>query len=133
MSMSDDEDEEAMDDDTDVGKDADVEDESDALTTVPPAPSPLLRSGRTRVSSFVLPASLPSGYLATDRSPIDEEEDCVLPPAAISALKQTSPSKPHSRSRRSTLESWFPLANFIDLKDEDLSNWRGVVEILNGL
>ncbi|KAH9022794.1 hypothetical protein EDB84DRAFT_1564884 [Lactarius hengduanensis] len=132
MSMSDDEDEEAM-NDTDVGKDADVEDESDALATVPPVPSPLLRSARTRVSSFVLPASLPGGYLATDRSPIDEEEDCVLPPAAISALKQTSPSKLQSRSRRSTLESWFPLANFIDLKDEDLSNWRGVVEILNGL
>ncbi|KAH9022083.1 hypothetical protein EDB83DRAFT_89098 [Lactarius deliciosus] len=133
MSMSDDEDDEAM-DDADVGKDADVEDESDALTTVPPASPPLPRSGRTRVSSFVLPASLPSGYMTTvNRSPIDEEEDCVLPPAAISALKQTSPSKPRSRSRRSTLESWFPLANFIDLKDEDLSNWRGVVEILNGL
>ncbi|KAH8997871.1 hypothetical protein EDB86DRAFT_2828718 [Lactarius hatsudake] len=133
MSMSDDEDEEAM-NDTDVGKDADVEDESDALTMVPPASPPLPRSGRTRVSSFVLPASLPSGYMTTvNRSPIDEEEDCVLPPAAISAPKQTGPSKPRSRSRRSTLESWFPLANFIDLKDEDLSNWRGVVEILNGL
>ncbi|KAH9059842.1 hypothetical protein EDB87DRAFT_1577375 [Lactarius vividus] len=130
MSMSDDEDEEAM-DDTDVGKDADVEDESDAFTALPPAP----RSARTRASSFVLPASLPSGYLATvNRSPIDEEEDCVLPQTAISSLRQTrSPSKPQSRSRRSTLESWFPLANFIDLKDEDLSNWRGVVEILNGL
>ncbi|KAI9435293.1 hypothetical protein H4582DRAFT_2059554 [Lactarius indigo] len=133
MSMSDDEDEEAM-DDTDVGKDADVEDESDAFTTLPTASPPAPRSSRTRASSFVLPASLPSGYVATvNRSPIDEEEDCVLPPAAITALRQSGPTKPRTRSRRSTLESWFPLANFIDLKDEDLSNWRGVVEILNGL
>ncbi len=135
MSMSDDEDEEGAMDDTDAGKDADVEDDNDAFTTLPPPPPPP-RSGRTRASSFVLPAPLPSGYVATvigPRSPIDEEEDCVLPPAAISALKQTSPSKPRTRSRRSTLESWFPLANFIDLKDEELSSWRGVVEIVNGL
>lgn len=137
MSMSDDEDEEGATDDTDAGKDADVEDDGDAFTTLPPlSPPPPRRSGRTRASSFVLPASLPSGYVATVngfRSPIDEEEDCVLPPAAISALTQTSPAKPRMRSRRSTLESWFPLANFIDLKDDELSNWRGVVEIVNGL
>ncbi|KAI9453700.1 hypothetical protein BJY52DRAFT_1396253 [Lactarius psammicola] len=136
MSMSDDEDEEGAMDDTDAGKDADVEDDDDTFTTLPPPPPPPPRSGRTRASSFVLPASLPSGYVATvngSRSPIDEEEDCVLPPAAISALRQTSPSKPRTRSRRSTLESWFPLANFIDLKDEELSSWRGVVEIVNGL
>ena len=128
--MSDDEEE---DDHTDAGDDADVEDESDAFTSLPPPPPPA-RSPRTRASSFVLPASLPIGNVATvaeSRSPIDEEEDCVLPPAAISALRQTSPSKPpRSRSRRSTLESWF---NFLDFKDEELSGWRGVVEIVNGL
>ena len=128
--MSDDEEEEA---DTDAGDDADVEDESDIFTSLPPPPPPA-RSTRTRASSRVLPASLPIGNVATvaeSRSPIDEEEDCVLPPAAISVLRQTSPSKPsRSRSRRSTLESWF---NFLDFKDEELSGWRGVVEIVNGL
>jgi hypothetical protein len=131
MSMSDDEDEEA---DTDAaGADADVEDDGASLSPLPPPP----RSSRTRASSFVLPDSLAIGNVATVtemRSPIDEEEDCVLPPAAISALRQTSPSKPRARSRRSTLESWFPpLANFIDFKDDELSGWRGVVEIVNGL
>lgn len=133
MSMSDDEDEEGAVDDTDAGDDADVEDDGDAFTTLPPRSQ---RSGRSRASSFVLPASLPSAYVAIvngSRSPVDEEEDCVLPPAAISALTQSSPSKPRTRSRRGTLESWFPLANFIDLKDDDLSGWRGVVEIVSGL
>jgi len=133
MSMSDDEDEEC---DTDGGEDADVEDDGDAFTTLPPQP-PATRSSRTRASSFVLPAVLPIGSVETvaeTHSPIDEEEDCVLPPAAISALRQTrNPLKPRSRSRRSTLESWFPLANFIDFKDDELSGWRGVVEIVNGL
>jgi hypothetical protein len=134
MSMSDDEDEEA---DTDPsGADADVEDDGDAFMSLPSQP-PAPRSTRTSVSSFILPDSLTIGNMVTVtdlRSPIDEEEDCVLPPAAISALRQTSPSKPRARSRRSTLESWFPpLANFIDFKDDELSGWRGVVEIVNGL
>ncbi|KAN0138062.1 hypothetical protein V8E53_003951 [Lactarius tabidus] len=134
MSMSDDEDEEA---DTDAtGADADVEDDGDAFTSLPPQP-PAPRSARKSVSSFILPDSLTIGNVVTVteiRSPIDEEEDCVLPPAAISALRQTIPSKPRARSRRSTLESWFPpLANFIDFKDDELSGWRGVVEIVNSL
>jgi hypothetical protein len=108
MSMSDDEDEEA---DTDAtGADADVEDDGDAFTSLPPQP-PAPRSARKSVSSFVLPDSLTIGNVVTVteiHSPIDEEEDCVLPPAAISALRQTIPSKPRARSRRSTLESWFP-------------------------
>ncbi|KAF8266154.1 hypothetical protein EI94DRAFT_1733910 [Lactarius quietus] len=127
MSMSDDEDEEC---DTDAGEEADVEDDDDAFTTLPPQP-PAPRSGRTRASSFILPAVLPIGSVATvapvaeTHSPIDEEEDCVLPPAAISALRQTTtPTK---------LESWFPLANFIDFKDDELSGWRGIVEIVNSL
>ena len=134
MSMSDDEDEGGAMDDPDAGEDADVEDDDDVSTlpssTVPP------RSGRTRTSSFVLPASLPSAYVATVDGPrvsIDEEEDCVLPPAAISALMQSSPSKSRTRSRRSTLESWFPLGSFIDLKDDDLAGWRGIVEIVGRL
>ena len=137
MSMSDDDDDEA--DESDVGEDADVEEEEDDFTTLQPPPTPPRSAARTRASSLVLPASSPIGNVATIaeyRSPIDEEEDCVLPPAAISALRQTtSSSKPsRSRSRRSTLESWFPpLANFIDFKDEELSGWRGVVEIVNGL
>jgi hypothetical protein len=133
MSMSDDEDEEGAMDDTDAGEDADVEDDCDVFTALP-SPPPPPRSGRTRASSFVLPASLPGAYVATvnrSRPPIDEEEDCVLPPAAISALKQSNPSKPRTRSRRSTLESWFPLANFIDLKDDDFAGWHGF--IVNGL
>lgn len=136
MSMSDDEDEEEADTDA-TGADADVEDDDGdsfpPLSPLPPAP----RSARMRTLSSVLPTSLTLANAAATteiRSPIDEEEDCVLPPAAFSALRQTSPSKPRARSRRSTLESWFPpLANFIDFKDDELSGWRGVVEIVNGL
>ena len=136
MSMSDDEDDEGADTDA-TGADADVEDDDGdaftSLSSLPPAP----RSARMRTSSFALPTSLTIGNAATAaemRFPIDEEEDCVLPPAAFSVLRQTSPSKPRARSRRSTLESWFPpLANFIDFKDDELSGWRGVVEIVNGL
>ena len=126
MSMSDDE-EEARDDD-DAGGDADVEDDSDAPE----------RPQSTSRTSFMLSPS-PS---SPARSPVDEEEDRVLPPSASNFrphLRQqrtsssSSASKYKSRSRRSTLESWFPLANFIDLKDDELQGWRGVVEIVNGL
>ncbi|KAI0272188.1 hypothetical protein BGY98DRAFT_1179155 [Russula aff. rugulosa BPL654] len=131
MSMSDD-DEENRDDDT--GGDADVEDDSDA---------PEQPHTTTSMSSFVLSPPPPSPSRSTRlraRLPIDEEEDRVLPPPASNfhthvqqkrASSSSSVSKP--KSRRSTLESWFPLANFIDLKDDDLQGWRGVVEIVNGL
>jgi len=122
MSMSDDEDEVARDDE-DTGGEADVEDDSDA-----PERSP--RS--TFKSSFVSSASRQSPRKMS-HWPIDEEEDRVLPPATIPSRRQSPTSNPRSRSRRSTLESWFPLANFIDLKDDELQGLRGVVEIVNGL
>ncbi|KAI0259355.1 hypothetical protein BC834DRAFT_634587 [Gloeopeniophorella convolvens] len=106
MSMSDDEDDEP---------DADAEDDGPAARS---APTP----------SFVLATPPPSRRTtATVRSPVDEEEDRVLPVNAAAAVR------PKMRPRRSTLESWFPLANFIDLKDDELSGWRGVVEIVSGL
>ena len=126
MSMSDDEEEKARDEDT--GGDADVEDDGDA----PEWPHPTIS-----MSSFVL-----SPPLTRERArlAIDEEEDRVLPPPALNfhthvqqrrTSSSSSVSKP--KSRRGTLESWFPLVNFIDLKDDDLQGWRGVVEIVNGL
>jgi hypothetical protein len=128
MSMSDDEEEKARDEDT--GGDADVEDDGDA----PERPHPT-----TSMSSFVLSPPLPSRR-ASERArlPIDEEEDRVLPPPASNfhthvQQKRTSSSSSKPKSRRATLESWFPLANFIDLKDDELQGWRGVVEIVNGL
>ncbi|KAN0113820.1 hypothetical protein V8E52_007292 [Russula decolorans] len=135
MSMSDDDDEEkARDEDTEG--DADVEDDDDT----PERPHPT-----TSMSSFVLSPPPPSPSPRTRegaRLLIDEEEDRVLPPPASnfqtqvqqkrkSSSSSVSVSKP--KSRRGTLESWFPLANFIDLKDEELQGWRGVVEIVNGL
>ncbi|KAG1804641.1 uncharacterized protein BJ212DRAFT_1449687 [Suillus subaureus] len=37
---------------------------------------------------------------------------------------------PPKRQRRSTVDTWFPLKSFIDLKDDDLSwNWRSFIEI----
>jgi hypothetical protein len=135
MSMSDDEDEEVKDEDP--GGDADVEDDGDA----PEQPHPT-----TSMSSFVLSPPLPSPSRRADvvsretnRLPIDEEEDRVLPPPTSNfrppvqrtSSSSSSVSKPKSRS--GTLESWFPLANFIDLKDDELQGWRGVVEIVNSL
>jgi len=132
MSMSDDDDEErARDEDT--GGDADVEDDGDA----PERPHPA-----TSMSSFVLSPPLPSSSPRTRERvlPIDEEEDRVLPPPASNfqthgqrKRKSSSSSVSKPKSRRGTLESWFPLANFIDLKDDELQGWRGVVEIVNGL
>ncbi|KAI9509786.1 hypothetical protein F5148DRAFT_1148063 [Russula earlei] len=126
MSMSDDEDEEARDED-DAGGDADIEDDSD----VPE------RSSRTTFRpSFVL-SEIPQGHLTdiptVSRCPFDEEEDRVLPSTTIPSHPQSPQSNPRSRSRRSTLESWFPLANFIDLKDGELQGFHGLVEIVNGL
>jgi hypothetical protein len=124
MSMSDDEDD-AAGDDEDAGGDADVEDDSDA-------PERPLRSS---LSSSLAPLTSSSGTASAAelQSPVDEEEDRVLPAAPIPSHIQAASPKPRSRSRRSTLESWFPLANFIDLKDDELQGWRGVVEIVNGL
>ena len=126
--MSDDDDEGNRDEDT--GVDADVEDDGDA----PERPS---------MSSFVSsppPRSPSRGTRERPRLPIDEEEDRVLPPPASNLpthiqQKRTSSSSSVSKpkSRRGTLESWFPLANFIDFKDDELQGWRGVVEIVNGL
>jgi len=128
MSMSDDEDDAAGDED-DAGGDADVEDDSDA-------PERPLRTSLS--SSLTPPTCAPTSSTGTDspaefHSPVDEEEDRVLPTTAVPSHIQAATSKPKSRSRRSTLESWFPLANFIDLKDDELQGWRGVVEIVNGL
>jgi len=111
------------DEDEDAGGEADVEDDSDAPEQPP---------GTASRSSLVSSASAP-GPGTELRSPVDEEEDRVLPATAIPSHVQAAPSKPRSRSRRSTLESWFPLANFIDLKDDELQGWRGIVEIVNGL
>jgi hypothetical protein len=127
MSMTDDEDEDEAVGDLDDGGDADVEDGGD----VPERPS-----RPTSRSSPVLSISLPSPSAAmytVPRSPVDEEEDCVLPSPAMPLQTQISSSKPQTRSRRSTLESWFPIANFIDLRDDELQSWRGVIEIVNGL
>ncbi|THH13748.1 hypothetical protein EW146_g6500 [Bondarzewia mesenterica] len=70
----------------------------------------------------------------------DEDEDRVLP---VSPLSREPPTgRPHRASvspapkmcrRRSTMESWFPLANFIDLRDDDFAGWRGVVEIMTAV
>ena len=43
------------------------------------------------------------------------------------------PRPPKGRRRRSTMESWFPLSNFLDFRDDELAGWRGVVEIASAL
>ena len=56
---------------------------------------------------------------------VEDEVDGIIPMANV-----VRPTRPN-RKRRSTLESWFPLKSFIDLKDDDLSswNWRSFIEI----
>ena len=58
-------------------------------------------------------------------APAVEEEEVVL----ISAPPPL-PSR-RARKRGSAMESWFPLASFIDLKDDDMSswNWRSFIEV----
>ncbi|KAG1735498.1 hypothetical protein EDB19DRAFT_1910570 [Suillus lakei] len=67
---------------------------------------------------------------------IEDEGDAVLPSSKYLSPKQAtfprsvSISQPAKRQRRSTIDTWFPLKSFIDLKDDDLSwNWRSFIEI----
>jgi len=65
---------------------------------------------------------------------IEDEADAIIPSKQHLSPKQAtfprSASQPIRRKRRSTVESWFPLRSFIDLKDDDLSwNWRSFIEI----
>jgi hypothetical protein len=54
----------------------------------------------------------------------EEEEDDVV----IISL----PPQSRTRKQKSTKESWFPLASFIDLRDDDTTlswNWRNFIEV----
>ena len=59
---------------------------------------------------------------------VNEDERVVivsLPPAGLSRS-----STCRQRKRGSSIESWFPLASFIDLKDDDSNwNWRNFIEV----
>ena len=65
---------------------------------------------------------------------VEDEVDAILP---IHSRKREAADQVPARSarparkRRSTIDSWFPLKSFIDLKDDDLSswNWRSFIEI----
>ncbi|KAG8215005.1 hypothetical protein J3R82DRAFT_8411 [Butyriboletus roseoflavus] len=66
---------------------------------------------------------------------VEDEADAIIP-TLTRKREPTDPAEPArpaklGRRRRSTLESWFPLKSFIDLKDDDLSswNWRSFIEI----
>lgn len=56
-----------------------------------------------------------------------EEEEVVI----ISALPRKSSSRGRACKRRSAMESWLPLASFIDLREDDSPswNWRNFIEI----
>jgi len=58
---------------------------------------------------------------------VEDEADVIVPAPQAKPVRPTRAG----RRRRSTLESWFPLKSFIDLKDDDLSswNWRSFIEI----
>lgn len=67
---------------------------------------------------------------------IEDEGDAVVPPPKHFPPKpanfphSVSVSQPVKRQRKSTVDTWFPLKSFIDLKDDDLSwNWRSFIEI----
>lgn len=67
---------------------------------------------------------------------IEDEGDAIVPSPKYFPQKQAtfpravSVSQPAKRQRRSTVDTWFPLKSFIDLKDDDLSwNWRSFIEI----
>ncbi|KAG2346708.1 hypothetical protein BDR05DRAFT_928220 [Suillus weaverae] len=69
---------------------------------------------------------------------VEDEGDVIIPSSKHISKKQAtfprsvSVSRPAQRQRlgRSTVDTWFPLKSFIDLKDDDLSwNWRSFIEI----
>lgn len=83
-------------------------------------------------------STAPSAIQIEDQSAFADVEDEVDAVVAAPVRKRgvseqakpTRPAKP-ARKRRGTLESWFPLKSFIDLKDDDTSswNWRSFIEI----
>ncbi|TFY58164.1 hypothetical protein EVG20_g8258 [Dentipellis fragilis] len=73
-----------------------------------------------------------------DEADVEDELDDVhtrapslrAPPPTPMAVKPSPvKAKPRTRSRRGTADSWFPFANFIDLRDDDLPSWRSFIEI----
>jgi hypothetical protein len=61
---------------------------------------------------------------------IEEDEDAFI--TSCSPHKSSSAKSPRrGRNRKSAKESWFPLASFIDLKEDDFSswNWRNFIEV----
>ncbi|KAG0705610.1 hypothetical protein DFH29DRAFT_268719 [Suillus ampliporus] len=65
---------------------------------------------------------------------IEDEGDVIASsPEYLFPKQATLPRpilQPAKRQPRSTVDSWFPLKSFIDLKDDDLSwNWRSFIEI----
>jgi len=56
-----------------------------------------------------------------------KEQEVVI----ISAPPRPRKSTVRTRKQGSTMESWFPLASFIDFKDDDTSpwNWRNFIEV----
>ncbi|KAI0039052.1 hypothetical protein FA95DRAFT_1684423 [Auriscalpium vulgare] len=118
---------------------SDDEDEDD----VPPPPRRRVSSTPRRRVSSAQRAPPPTPATLTRFPGVDEEESvlpspAVAPPLAASwslpaPRASVSSPPPKTRRRRSTMESWFPLANFIDFKDDDLAGWRGLVEIASAV
>ncbi|KAI0060234.1 hypothetical protein BV25DRAFT_1828062 [Artomyces pyxidatus] len=112
----------------------DDEDEEDDFHV---APRDVAHSRLTVPASIHMqvPPSSPTYYDDEDRvlpAPITHSRSLPQSRASMSSLSPP-PSVKGGRRRRSTIESWFPLANFIDLKDDDLASWRGLVEIASAL
>ena len=93
---------------------SDDEDEDDSLA---PSPYPSLDRVATKRLSAITTSNIPSS---------GEKE---AEPFSSDQQLRTAPVKTRHRSR--TMESWFPpLANFIDLRnEEDPPNWRSFIEL----
>lgn len=113
---------------------------SPSSTEPPPTASILsITSAERRISREGALASL-EGRAEADFMDMsdDEDDERVLLAAAvededviISVPPPPTKSSRRTRKRKTAAESWFPLASFIDLKEDDTAswNWRNFIEI----
>jgi len=92
---------------------SDDEDEDDSLA---PSYPPMNRVATNRLSA-----------ITTSHIPSSGEKEAEL----FSSDQQSKAGPVRTRHRSRTMESWFPpLANFIDLRnEEDPPNWRSFIEL----
>ena len=63
------------------------------------------------------------------KSSADEVDDRILPISTSKPYDASFSSESQLHQQHSTVDSWLPLVNFIDLREDEFLGWRSFVEI----